>query len=138
MNTEASLDLRAVRMELELSQSELADLIGVSTRTVQSCEQAWRKPGPAVEKALIVLLMAHRLGADLGHHHCWEVLGCSAQSRRQCFVFRCRQGQICWLLSGNLCQGKRLRTWREKKSVCLRCPFFLELLPGGIPTVAEN
>ena len=128
-------DLKAVRNELDLSQSQLADLLGVSPRTVQSCEQGWRKPSPALERSLLLLLMASRQGADFGTRICWDALGCSAEDRERCLAYRSRQGHLCWLLSGNICQGKRLRSWRDKKAMCMQCAFFRQLLSGGIPTV---
>ncbi|MFG1691448.1 helix-turn-helix domain-containing protein, partial [Gemmatimonadota bacterium] len=101
MADETHIDLKAVRTELGLSQAELADLIGVSQRTVQSCEQSWRKPGPAVEKAVLLLLLASRHGADFGINVCWETLDCSDDERGGCLVYQSRQGHLCWLLSGN-------------------------------------
>ena len=50
MSSETFLDLKAIRTELGLSQAALAALLGVSERTVQSCEQGWRHPGHAVER----------------------------------------------------------------------------------------
>ena len=43
-------------------------------------------------------------------------------------------GHLCWLLSGNVCQGKRLRAWKDKKAMCMQCDFFQKLLPDGLPT----
>jgi len=128
------IDLKAVRGELGMSQAEFADMIGVSPRTVQSCEQGWRNPSPAVEKASLLLLLASRHGPAFGEHACWDTLDCSDEERRVCLVSQTRQGHLCWLLSGNICQGKRLHSWEDKKATCLECPFFRELLPDGLPT----
>ncbi len=133
MSSMAHLDLRAVRAEAGLTQTELADVIGVSVRTVQSCEQGWRNPSAAVEKAALLLLSAKRNGADCTQPMCWEAVGCREEERRACLVFQTRQGHLCWLLSGNLCQGAHLRSWDDKKAACTRCAFFRKLLPGGIP-----
>ena len=127
------IDLKAVRRKVGLSQAEFADLIGASLRTVQSCEQGWRNPSPAVEKAAILLLMAERHGAEFGGHACWDSLQCSEGERRGCLVYNTRQGHLCWLLSGHICKGVRLHSWEEKKKLCAECSFFKELLPGGIP-----
>jgi hypothetical protein len=124
MSDEDHIDLKAVRTELGLSQTDLADLIGVSQRTVQSCEQGWRKPSPA----------AKRHGPDFSAYICWDTMECSDDERATCLVYQSRQGHLCWLLSGNICQGKRLRTWKEKKSMCMRCDFFQKLRPEGLPT----
>ena len=134
MTPDSGINFKAVRSELGLSQVELADLIGVSQRTVQSCEQGWRKPGPAVEKAVILLLMASRQGADFGIKACWNSINCSRRERDDCLVYQSRQGHLCWLLSGNTCQGRSCRTWEDKKAMCGECSFFRELLPSGLPT----
>lgn len=133
MASRSYIDLKAVRRKVGLSQAEFADLIGASLRTVQSCEQGWRNPSPAVEKAAILLLMADRHGAEFGEHTCWDSLQCSEGERRGCLVYNTRQGHLCWLLSGHICKGIRLHSWEEKKKLCAECSFFKELLPGGIP-----
>ena len=128
------LDLKAVRRRMGMSQSEFADLMGVSLRTVQSCEQGWRNPSSSVEKAAILLLMAKRNGVDFSTHICWESVRCSKGEREACLVFKTRQGHLCWLLSGHICKGMRLHSWEDKKKLCSECDFFEELLPGGLPT----
>ena len=132
-----SLDLRFVREELGFSQAELAALLGVSPRTVQSSEQGWRNPSAAVEKSALLLLLAKRHGAAFSAHRCWETMGCSEEERRECLAFLTHQGHLCWLLSGNVCHGKRLTCWEEKKIACMKCRFFRELLPDGLPTRAS-
>jgi DNA-binding XRE family transcriptional regulator len=134
MSDETNIDLKAVRTELGLSQRELADLIGVSHRTVQSCEQGWRKPSPAVERAALLLLLAICHGPGFSANICWETMDCPEDERLACLVYQSRQEQLCWPLSGNVCQGKRLRTWKDKKATCMKCDFFRTLLPEGAPT----
>jgi len=133
MGLQRHVDLKAVREELGMSQTELAEMLCVSPRTVQSCEQGWRNPSPGVERAALLLLLAHRHGGNLRQHECWQLLKCSEEKRSTCLVFQSRQGHLCWLLTGNRCQGKPLRTWSDKKSTCFTCDFFLELLPEGAP-----
>lgn len=129
-----NIDLKDVRRQVGQSQSEFADLIGVSLRTVQSCEQGWRNPSPAVEKAALLLLMARRHGAAFSAHSCWESVPCSEAERQGCLVYNTRQGHLCWLLSGHICKGRRLHSWADKKKLCAECDFFQELLPGGFLT----
>ncbi|MFC1529668.1 helix-turn-helix domain-containing protein [Gemmatimonadota bacterium] len=138
MNSELIINLKAIRKSLTLSQSELAGLIGVSERTIQSCEQGWRNPGQAVEKSALLLLMARRHGADLEKYRCWDSINCTDEERANCLVHQSHQGHVCWLLSGNLCRGHHLRTWDDKKEACFECPFFLELLPEGVPLLTPD
>src|SRR5512141_3071684 len=121
---ETLLSLKAARRAMSLSQTQLATLLGVSPRTVQSCEQGWRKPSPALEKMLLLLRIEHERGSETGSIICWEHRNCSEATRYDCLVYRTRQGHLCWLLSGNICNGKRVRTWQEKKQQCGSCDFF--------------
>lgn len=116
-----------------MGQSEFADALGVSLRTVQSCEQGWRNPGPAVEKAALFLLMIHHHGPEVGTFVCWETIGCADRERDACLAHRGRQGHLCWLLSGNTCKGIHLQTWEDKKRFCCECEFFQRLFPEGVP-----
>lgn len=125
------LNLKAARRVMGLSQTQLATLLGVSPRTVQSCEQGWRKPSPALEKSLLLLRIGHERGAELCSTRCWETKNCTDNDRMACLAFRTRQGHLCWLMSGNACSGKRVRSWEEKKQVCAQCPHF-HLLLGSL------
>ena len=122
------LSLKAARRVMALSQTQLATLLGVSPRTVQSCEQGWRKPSPALEKSLLLLRIGHERGAELCSTRCWETKNCTENERSACLTYRTRQGHLCWLMSGNACSGKRVRSWDEKKQVCTSCPQFHLLL----------
>ena len=120
------LDMRRARDELGLNQSQMADLLGISPRTVQSTEQRWRRPSPALEKCLLLLLLASRNGQEFGKRKCWDATERAACP--QCVVRLSGQGHLCWFLTGNLCQGRRLRSWADKKDVCGDCGFMHELL----------
>ena len=138
MNGECFIDLKAIRKELELSQTAFAALLGVSDRTVQSCEQGWRHPGQAVEKAALLLLLAQRRGAEWKTNRCWESIDCGDEERSNCLVHQTLQGHLCWLLSGNICRGRELKTWVDKTEHCFDCPFFRELFPGGAPLLTPD
>jgi DNA-binding XRE family transcriptional regulator len=124
------LDVRRVRDELGMSQREFADLAGVSLRAIQSCEQGWRTPSSSLERTLLLLLLAYRNGPQFENLECWELRDCPPEAQDGCLVFWCRQGHLCWLLSGNKCQGEPMRTWADKKRACGRCGFMAQLLSG--------
>lgn len=121
-------DLKAIRSTLGLSQSEFAALVGFSVRTIQSCEQGWRKPSPALVNMALLLYAAHRHGAALGDFSCWKFCGCPPERRDRCVAYLSRQGHLCWFLTGTLCQGKRVRDWRQKRAICGECRFFEHLM----------
>lgn len=127
--TEAGIDLKAIRQELGLSQAALARLVGFSVRAIQSCEQGWRQPGPALEKAAILLLMAHRTRGRLNQFRCWEVIpDCDLSRCANCITYRSGQGHLCWYLSGTLCQQSREQPWEDKRRKCVNCKVFQTLL----------
>ena len=132
IDIDSLFDLTAVREELRLSQSELAALLGVSPRTIQSNEQGWRKPSSALEKSILLLLIASRQGEDFTSHTCYNTLDCGPETCDQCLIHRSRQGHLCWLLTGNMCKGRRLYNWQDKKQVCGECLFLQTLLRGKV------
>lgn len=119
--------MKAVREEMGLSQVELASLLGVSPRTIQSCEQGWRSLGSAVEKSLLLLLMVYRQGDSLKQMACWEARGCSQEMRSKCLTYISGLGYLCWFLTGNQCACKFIHDWADKKNLCMGCPFFQRL-----------
>lgn len=131
MKTTTWPNMRAIREELHLSQVEMAAMLGVSPRVVQSCEQGWRSLGSSVEKSLLLALMIHRHGRALAEFRCWDVMQCSTEQREKCITYRSGQGSLCWFLFGNQCSGKNMGSWTAKKSICHACKFFRRLLPDG-------
>ena len=131
-------NLRAVREELGLSQAEFASYLGVSVRTIQSCEQGWRCPGPSVRKLVLFLLITHRRKGELRALSCWEANACPAERRERCLVHISGQGHLCWFLTGNVCETRTFATWKEKYAHCLKCAFFQKLLAEASvpPTLA--
>ena len=125
-------NIKAIRKELHLSQSELANILGVSPRTIQSCEQGWRSLGGALEKCLLFVLVVERHGQHLADMHCWEVMQCSPSQRKDCLTYRSQQGGLCWFLTGNRCNQQVMGGWTEKKEVCRHCKFFQQLLPDSV------
>ncbi len=121
-------DIRSIRTELRLSQAELATYLGISVRSIQSCEEGWRLPGPAVLKSLLLLLIIHRHHAGLKDMTCWSQKKCPAAMREKCLVHRSGQGYLCWFLTGNQCELPTSRNWSEKLTRCQRCKVFQRLL----------
>jgi len=122
------MSVREMRSELGLSQSELAGLVGIGIRAIQSYEQEWRKPSEMVERMLLLLLIAHRNGAQLSRIRCWEQKECSPGVRDLCIAYVTRQGHLCWFLTGTMCNGQRQKSWSDKLRLCLDCGFMQDLL----------
>jgi DNA-binding XRE family transcriptional regulator len=124
----AIYDVQGLRHELGFSQGHLAELIGVSPRTVQSWEQGWRKPSPGLLRSVLLLALSWRLGDRFGSQVCWETVNCSPVERARCLAYQSKQGHLCWFLTGNACRGRQLKHWSDKIAMCAECPFFGKLL----------
>ena len=129
------IDIGAIRGELGLSQTEFAALVDVSVRTIQACEQGWRRPSSPLQKSALLLLLTYRNGAEFGTRACWEATECEPALRDACIVHNARQGHLCWFLTGTVCRGYRLSSWMDKLSMCRDCPFFQELLLEDLPVL---
>ena len=136
--SECLLEPRVVREELMLSQAGFADLLGVSTRAVQSWEQGWRKPSSALQKSILLALIAWRQGDNFGARMCWEAKDCPEATRERCLAYRARQGHLCWFMTGNICQCRHLRNWPDKMAFCGECTFFHALLDGNARVPADS
>ena len=122
------INVREIRAEMGLSQSELGALVGISSRAIQSYEQEWRQPSELVERMLLLLLVAHRNGTRLSRFRCWEQTECSPGVRKRCIAYAARQGHLCWFLTGTMCKGQRQESWSDKLRLCLDCGFMQALL----------
>jgi DNA-binding XRE family transcriptional regulator len=124
--------VRQIRTEMGLSQSELASLVGIGVRAIQSYEQEWRQPSEMVKRTLLLLLVAHRNGTELSQMRCWEQKTCSPGVCEKCIAYATRQGHLCWFLTGTICAGRSHKNWTEKMEVCLGCSFLQQLLDPSI------
>lgn len=115
-------DLSAIREVLDKSQSELAELLGVSTRAVQSYEQGWRPVPVHVQKAAGLLLFLNWRKQGLRPVACWKTRQCSPEKRASCPTYEFRAGDLCWLINGTRCGGKPKKSWKAKLATCVACP----------------
>jgi len=116
-------DLRGIRKALGKSQSQMAALLGVSTRAIQSYEQGWRTPPATVLKLAAYMLYLKRSGpVSASCPPCWEVRHCDPAERVDCFASQIGEGHCCWLVTGNACGKKTFPSWPAKLAHCRGCP----------------
>jgi hypothetical protein len=101
---------------------EMAQLLGVSTKGIQSFEQGWRGIPAAVERQLLMLLGLKKAFVR-GKRPCWSIKRCSEETRRECPVWEFGAGNICWLFNGTRCRGKA-DSWTQKTKSCRKCEVF--------------
>lgn len=119
-------EFSCLRHQLGKSQSQLARLLGVSAKAVQSFEQGWRNVPPQAERQLLFLV---QLKSSPGSHQpCWEVKQCPTRDREHCPAWELQAGTLCWFVNGTMCQGIVQDSWKRKMELCRSCEVFSELV----------
>jgi len=114
------------REKLGKTQKELSHLLGTSLKSVHGYEQGWRKIPAHIQRQLMFLVMRKRFG----HRRlkpCWEINRCPAKLRNACPAKEFKAGELCWFISGTLCDCSPHDTWEEKIVVCYRCRAFARM-----------
>ena len=111
---------------LKKSQSQMATLLGISVRAVQSFEQGWRNIPASVERQMLFLLSL-KISSIVERKPCWEIRGCPDEWRVNCPAWELKAGEICWLINGTFCNGKPRSNWKKKLDLCRQCEVFRKL-----------
>ncbi len=120
--------VKTLRTELKLSQRDMAELLGVSTKSIQSYEQGWRKVTPHIEQMLLLHAILHR-GPDLKREPpCWQQTKCDPTIRSSCPAVSMSGPGFCWLVTGTYCHGERTGSWQAKRRRCLACVVLKRLI----------
>jgi len=96
-----------LRAALSKSRKELAELLGLSLKAVESYEQGWRKVPAHVERVMYYLLF--KLGSDDTRpaSPCWTAMRCPEERRELCVAYLAKEGSYCWFFTGRLCAGAK-------------------------------
>ncbi|MGQ9696261.1 MAG: helix-turn-helix domain-containing protein [Thermodesulfobacteriota bacterium] len=116
-----------IRHNLQKTQKQMAELLGISLKAVQSFEQGWRNVPVHVERQMLFLWTMKRKGKE-APHACWEIRQCPSRQRQHCPAWEFQCGHLCWFINGTICQGKPMPTWAKKIRVCQKCSVFKEIL----------
>lgn len=92
-----------LRASLGKSQRELAELLGLSLKAVESYEQGWRNVPAHVERLLYFLLFKLNEDDIAAEDPCWESKACPEAARSKCVAFVAKEGRFCWFFTGRLC-----------------------------------
>jgi DNA-binding XRE family transcriptional regulator len=114
----------SLRQKLGKTQKQMAELLGISLKTVQSFEQGWRKV-PVHTERQVFFLMAAKVQSSRNTRPCWDIQGCSLNNRRSCPAWEFQLGNLCWFINGTICQGKSRGKWSQKMAVCKKCKVFV-------------
>lgn len=116
-----------IRSGLEKTQDQLAQLLGISIKAVQSFEQGWRNIPVHIERQLLFLLTLKRPHSK-GNGSCWVIRKCPLEIKQKCPAWEFQAGHLCWLINGTMCQGKVQENWQKKMKICRQCEVFRSML----------
>jgi DNA-binding XRE family transcriptional regulator len=119
-----------IRHHLGKTQNQLAQLLCVSPKAVQSFEQGWRRVPTEAERQLLFLL-ACKMSAGAERSPCWQMKKCPAPRRDRCPAWEFRSGDYCWFVSGTFCGGSVRESWVQKMRLCRRCRIYRSMVPAA-------
>ena len=117
------------RNYLGKTQKELARVLCVSPKAIQSFEQGWRNIPVSAERQLLFLL-ALRSSPDSNTSSCWEIRSCPIEWRENCAAWEFKAWHFCWFLNGTFCNGEFQDNWTKKIELCRQCEVYLLMLPN--------
>jgi transcriptional regulator with XRE-family HTH domain len=122
-----------LRSVLGKSQKELAELLGLSLKAVESYEQGWRNVPTHVERILYFLLFKLNEDEIEAEDPCWESSNCPEAARSKCVAYVAKEGRFCWFFTGRLCSSARVSASDSPKSGgvergCYTCSVFTRML----------
>ena len=123
------MEFSQIRQSLDKTQAELARLLCVSPRAVQSFEQGWRDIPAGAERQLLFIISLKKSSDAIGVP-CWETQDCPLEWKENCAAWEYKVGHFCWFINGTFCQGKSQENWEKKIKLCRQCKVFQSMLPG--------
>jgi DNA-binding XRE family transcriptional regulator len=127
-----------LRASLGKSQRELAELLGISLKAVESYEQGWRNVPAHVERILYFLLFKLNEDDIKAEEPCWKSMDCPSERRSKCVAYVAKEGRFCWFFTGRLCaraNAAESGVVDEDDRGCYTCSVFSRMLAkveGGL------
>ena len=113
-------EFSTVRQYLGKTQSQIAQVLGVSLKAIQSFEQGWRNIPVHIERQLLFLL-ASKKSPPRKERPCWVIRKCLIEIRQNCPAWEFQVGNLCWFINGTICQGRTQESWQKKMKICRQC-----------------
>ncbi len=121
-------EFSTARQYLGKTQSQMAQLLGVSLKAIQSFEQGWRNIPVHIERQVFFLLASKRSPPQKGRP-CWVIRKCQMEIRQNCPAWEFQLGNLCWFINGTICQGRVQDGWLKKMRICRQCKVFQTMVP---------
>ena len=121
-------EFSTARQYLGKTQSQMAQLLGVSLKAIQSFEQGWRNIPVHIERQVLFLL-ASKKAPPKKERPCWVIRKCPTEIRQNCPAWEFQVGNLCWFINGTICQGRTQESWQKKMKICRQCKVFQTMVP---------
>ena len=116
-----------IRHQLGKTQSQMAHLLGISLKGIQSLEQGWRNISVHIERQSLFLLSI--MNPNKLKTPCWVIRKCPSEMRQNCPTWEFKIGHLCWFINGTICHGKVQKSWQKKMKICRKCNVFRSIFP---------
>jgi len=120
-----------IRRQLEKTQKQTAQLLGISLKAIQSFEQGWRNVPTHIERQLLFLAALKKTRTQAKPPACWTVRKCPPETRANCPSWEFQGGRLCWLINGTICHGEVQKSWQKKMAKCRKCEVFQNLFAAS-------
>ncbi len=117
-----------IRRHLDKTQNQMAQILGVSSKAVQSFEQGWRNIPVHIERQLLLILALKHRASKKGKP-CWLMRPCPSDKRQDCPAWQFDAGHLCWFINGTICEGLPQGSWKKKIKICKKCEVYQSILP---------
>ena len=121
------IQFTAIRRHLEKTQNQMAQILGVSPKAIQSFEQGWRNIPVHIERQ-VLLILALKGRASKKSKPCWLTRRCPAEDRQNCPAWQFDAGNFCWFINGTICEGTTQASWKDKMKICRDCEVYRSML----------
>jgi hypothetical protein len=116
-------EFSTARQYLGKTQSQMAQVLGVSLKAIQSFEQGWRNIPVHIERQVLFLL-ASKKSPPRKERPCWVIRKCLMEIRQNCPAWEFQLGNLCWFINGTICEGRTQESWQKKMKICRQCKVF--------------
>lgn len=116
-----------IRKNIQKTQKQISQLLGVSKKAVESYEQSLRNIPRNIERIMYFLLFKLNMDKLDTNKICWEVTECPENIRNDCIAWVAKEGFFCWFLTGKTCVGQKMVSVKYSQN-CFDCNFFREKL----------
>lgn len=112
-----------LRKKLGKTQKEMAALLSVSKKTVESYEQGLRNIPSNVQRLLYFLLFKLSMNKFDNTKVCWDEKDCPPKIRENCIAWLANEGFFCWFMTGKVCETEKIASCKATDN-CFNCSFF--------------